>query len=103
MDQKTCKRGSEVAPIILAKFKRLENEAKASNDREKLAHAMEEKARERERIARRREEKSRVREMIAQLRARMYRVTLVVSWILFAFFVFSSRIEDVGLKSLSLA
>ncbi|XP_050245424.1 uncharacterized protein LOC126693479 [Quercus robur] len=103
LDQKTCKRGSEVAPIVLAKFKRLENEAKASNEREKLAREMEEKARERERIARRREEKSRVREMIARVRARMYRVTLVVSWVLFAFFVFSSRIEDVGLKSLSLA
>ncbi|KAM3738777.1 hypothetical protein ACB098_09G155900 [Castanea mollissima] len=103
LDQKTCKRGSEVAAIVLAKFKRLENEAKASNEREKLAREMEEKARERERIARRREEKSRVREMIAQVRARMYRITLVVSWILFAFFVFSNRIEDVGLKSLSLA
>nr|XP_023921951.1 uncharacterized protein LOC112033398 isoform X3 [Quercus suber] len=103
LDQKTCKRGSEVAPIVLAKFKRLENEAKASNEREKLAREMEEKARQREMIARRREEKSRVREMIARVRARMYRVTLVVSWVLFAFFVFSSRIEYVGLKSLSLA
>ncbi|XP_030925864.1 uncharacterized protein LOC115952763 [Quercus lobata] len=103
LDKKTCKCGSEVAPIVLAKFKRLENEAKASNEREKLAREMEEKARERESIARRREEKSRVREMIARVRARMYRVTLVVSWVLFAFFVFSSRIEDVGLKSLSLA
>nr|POF25002.1 hypothetical protein CFP56_45642 [Quercus suber] len=59
LDQKTCKRGSEVAPIVLAKFKRLENEAKASNEREKLAREMEEKARQREMIARRREEKSR--------------------------------------------
>ena len=37
MDGKTCKRGSEVAPIVLARFKMYKNQARVVEEMEKEA------------------------------------------------------------------
>ena len=51
LDSNTCKRGTEIAPIVIAKFKRLENEAMLATEDEKEPRALLEEARERERVA----------------------------------------------------
>ena len=64
LDNNTCKSGAETAPIVIAKFRRLENEAMLAIEGEKEArasleeahalleeaHASLEEARERERV-----------------------------------------------------
>ena len=60
MDNNTCKRGVETAPIVIAKFRRLENEAMLATKGEKEARASLDEARERERVAKRKEEKCKV-------------------------------------------
>ena len=60
MDNNTCKRGVETTPIVIAKFRRLENEAMLATKGEKEARASLDEARERERVAKRKEEKCKV-------------------------------------------
>ena len=60
LDSNTCKRGAKTAPIVIAKFRRLENEAMLAIEGEKEAHASLDEARERERVAKRKEEKCKV-------------------------------------------
>ena len=66
MDGKTCKRGSEVAPIVLARFSVYKNQARVAEEKEKKASDRETAAIERENKAKRREEKARVRERITK-------------------------------------
>ncbi|KAL0009535.1 hypothetical protein SO802_011037 [Lithocarpus litseifolius] len=51
LESKTYKHGAETAPIMIAKFKRLENEAMLAIEGEKEARASLEEAREREKVA----------------------------------------------------
>ena len=103
MDSKTCKRGSEVAPIVLARFSVYKNQARVAEEKENEAIDRETAAIERENKAKRREEKTRVRERIAREKLQKYKFALVVSWGFFAiFYVFSSRMGEFGTKSLSL-
>ncbi|KAK7824973.1 hypothetical protein CFP56_033922, partial [Quercus suber] len=67
LDGKTCKRGSEFEPIVLARFKEKENEA---SDREIAAIESENKAK-------RREEKARLRERIAKEKLQKYKFALL--------------------------
>ena len=101
MDGKICKRGFEVAPIVLARISMYKNQAKVAQEKEKetsdrekvvteremLAHAMEEESRGREKVAKRREEKARVRERITKEKLQKYKFALVVSWGFFAIFL----------------
>ena len=101
MDGKTCKCGSKVAPIFLARINMYKNQArvaqqkeKKASDREKVAierkiltHAMEEESRGREKVVKRREEKARVRERIAKEKLQKYKFALVVSWGFLLFFM----------------
>ena len=66
MDGKTCKRGSKVVPIVLARFSMFKNQARVAEEKEKKASDRETAAIERENKAKRREEKARVRERIAK-------------------------------------
>ena len=68
LDGKTCKRGSKVAPIVLARFSMYKNQARVAEEKEKEKKASdrETSAIERENKAKRREEKVRVRERIAK-------------------------------------
>ena len=66
MDGKTCKRGSEIAPIVLARFSMYKNQARVAEEKEKKASDRETAAIERENKAKRREEKARVRERIVK-------------------------------------
>ena len=103
MDGKTCKRGSEVAPIVLERFSMYKNQARVAEEKEKEAIDREIAAIKRENKAKQREEKSRVRERIAKEKLQKYKFALVVSWGFFAiFYVFSSRMGEFGTKPLSL-
>ena len=62
MDGKTYKRGSEVAPIVLARFSMYKNQARVALEKENEANDREKATIEREKVAKWREEKSRVRE-----------------------------------------
>ena len=80
MDGKTCKRGSKVAPIVLARISMCKNQARVAQEKEKeasdrkkivtekeiLACAMEEESKRMEKVAKRGEEKTRVKERIAK-------------------------------------
>ncbi|KAK9998039.1 hypothetical protein SO802_017642 [Lithocarpus litseifolius] len=91
LDGKTCKRGSEVAPIVLARISIYKNEArvaqekeneasdreKVATEREILARAMEEESRGRKKVVKQREEEARVRERIAKEKLQNYKFALV--------------------------
>ena len=103
MDDKTCKRGSEVAPIVLARFIMYKNQVRVVEENEKEAIDRETIAIERENKAKRREEKARVRERIAKEKLQKYKFALVVSWEFFAiFYMFSGKMREFGTKSLCL-
>ena len=95
MDGKTCKRGSEVAPIVLARFSMYKNQARVEEEKEKKASDRETTAIERENKAKRREEKARLRERIAKEKLQKYKFAFLVSWGFFAiFYVFSGRMGE---------
>ena len=87
MDGKTCKRGSEVAPIVLARFRMYKNQARVVEEMEKEAIDRETIAKESENKAKRREEKAWVRERIAKEKLQKYKFALVVSWGFLLFFM----------------
>ena len=103
MDGKTCKRGSEVAHIVLARFNMYKNQARVVEEKENKAIDRETAAIGRENRAKRREEKVRARERIAKEKLQKYKFALVVSWEFFAiFYVFSGRMGEFGTKPLCL-
>ena len=79
MDGKTCKRGSEVAPIVLARFSVYKNQARVSEEKENEAIDRETTAIVKEKVTKRMEEKARVRERIAKEKVQKYKFALVVS------------------------
>nr|POE92166.1 hypothetical protein CFP56_47165 [Quercus suber] len=79
LDSNTCKRGAETALIVIAKFKRLENEAMLATKGENEARASLEEARERERVAKRKAEKCKVAQRIAEEKMNTYKQVLVLS------------------------
>ena len=81
LDGKTCKRESEIAPIVLARFSMYKNQARVVEEKENEASDRETTAIEREKVAKRREEKARVRERIAKEMLQKYKFALVVSWV----------------------
>ena len=102
MDGKTCKRGSEVAPIVPARFSMYKNQARVAEEKENEASDRETSVIEREKIVKRREEKARVKERIAKEKLQKYKFALVVLWGFFAiFYVFSGRMKEFGTKPLS--
>ena len=79
MDGKTCKRGSEVTPIVLARFSVYKNQARVAEEKENEAIDKKTAAIERENKAKWKEEKARVRERIAKEKLQKYKFALVVS------------------------
>ena len=110
LDSNTCKRGTEIAPIVIGKFRRLENEALLAIEGEKEAcasleeaHASLEETQERERVAKRKVEKYKVAQRITEEKMNKYKQVLVLSWVLFiVFYLFSTRFGDVGRSQLCL-
>ena len=109
MDGKTCKRGSEVAPIVLARFSMYKNQVRVAEEKEKEKEKEKEAcdrktvAIERENKAKRREEKARVRERIAKEKLQKYKFALVVSLEFFAIFLcFFGRMGEFRTKPLCL-
>ena len=66
MDGKTCKRGSEVAPIVLTRFSVYKNQARVAEEKDNEAIDRETAAIMKENNAKRMEEKARVRERIVK-------------------------------------
>ena len=89
MDGKTCKRGFEVAPIVLARINMYKNQARVAQEKEKEKEASnrEKASIEMEKVAKRREEKARSRERMAKEKLQNYKFALVVSWGFFAIFL----------------
>ena len=79
LDGKTCKRGSEVAPIVLARFGMYKNQARVAKEKEKEAIDKETTTIERENKAKRKEEKARVRKRTAKEKLQNYKFALIVS------------------------
>ena len=103
MDGKTCKRESEVAPIVLARFSMYKNQARVAEEKEKEASDRETAAIEREKVAKRRGKKARVRERIAKEKLQKYKFALFVSRGFFdIFYVFSGRMGEFETKPLCL-
>ena len=95
LDNNTCKSGAETAPIVIAKFRRLENEAMLAIEGEKEARASLEEAcasleeaREREKVTKRKAEKCKVAQRIAEEKMNTYKQVLILSWVLFIVFYF---------------
>ena len=79
MDSNTCKRGAKTAPIVITKFRRLENAAMLGTEGEKEARASLEEARERERVAKQNAEKCKVTQRIAEEKMNTFKQVLVLS------------------------
>ena len=83
MDGKTCKRGSEVAPIVLARFSMYKNQVRVAEEREKEKEKEKEASDrgkasiEKEKVAKQREEKARVRERIVKEKLQKYKFALL--------------------------
>ena len=88
MDDKTCKRGSEVTPIVLARFSMYKNQARVAQKNENEASDREKIAIEREKVVKRREEKAKVRERIAKEKLQNYKFALIVSLEFFTIFLY---------------
>ncbi|KAL0012916.1 hypothetical protein SO802_008024 [Lithocarpus litseifolius] len=78
------RRGAETAPIVIAKFTRLEAEAVIVKNNETEARAMLIEALQRERAAKRIAEKARIAQRMADDGAHKYKNALVISWLTFA-------------------
>ncbi|KAK7844374.1 uncharacterized protein LOC111985046 isoform X1 [Quercus suber] len=103
LDGIPCRRGAETAPIVIAKFSRLEAEAAMAKNNEMEARAMIADLLHRERVAKRSVEKARVSLRMANARARKYQIALLMSWlVVVVFFIISLGNREVGLRQMCL-
>ena len=79
MDDKTCKRGSEVVPTVLARFSMYKNQSRVAQENENEASDREKTAIKREKVVKRKEEKARVRKRTAKEKLQNYKFALIVS------------------------
>ena len=90
LDGIPCRRGAETAPIVIAKFTRLEAEAAMAKNNEMEARAMIASLLHRERVAKCSAEKARVSLRMANAQACKYQIALLMSWLAFVvLFIFS--------------
>ena len=101
IDNPTCPRGNEIAPLALKKMSRLQSALQLANERERTAletteetrqmaeKALEEeaKAKERERKARAVCAKAKKKAMFAEEKQRMWKFAYILSWIFFCYVV----------------
>ena len=103
LDGIPCRRGAETAPIVIAKFTRLEAEAAMAKNNEMEARAMIADLLHRERVAKRSAKKAKVSLRMANARARKYQVALLMSWLaIVVFIIFSLGNREVGLRQMCL-
>ena len=75
----SCTRGATIAPIAIAKFKRLEHAMEVANEESKQAHAMTATTLEREQVAKRKGERAKAARMISEKKVKKLTIALVVS------------------------
>nr|XP_023921417.1 uncharacterized protein LOC112032883 [Quercus suber] len=103
LDGIPCRRGAATAPIVIAKFTRLEAEAAMAKNNEMEARAMIANLIHMERVAKRSAEKARASLRMANARARKYQIALLMSWFLVAvLFIFSLGNREIGLRQMCL-
>nr|XP_023929685.1 uncharacterized protein LOC112040993 [Quercus suber] len=78
LDGIPCRRGAETAPIVIAKFTRLQAEAAMAKNNEMEARAMIANLIHMERVAKRSAEKARASLRMANARARKYQIALLM-------------------------
>nr|POE93827.1 pro-hevein [Quercus suber] len=99
LDTNTCTRGTTITPIIITKFRRLKHEVEVANEEFKQTHAMGEAALGREQAAKRRAERAKVACRIVEEKAKKFKITLVVSWVMFVvLLVLSARFGEVRIR-----
>ncbi|KAK9987207.1 hypothetical protein SO802_032158 [Lithocarpus litseifolius] len=92
-------KGAKTAPIVIAKFTRLEAKVAIAKNNETEARAMVAIALHKKKVAKRSAEKVRVAQHVANARAYNYKNALVISWLAFVvLFIFSLVSREVGLR-----
>ncbi|KAL0007843.1 hypothetical protein SO802_009345 [Lithocarpus litseifolius] len=103
LDGIPCRRGAKTAPIVIAKFTRLEAEATMARNNKMEARAMIVDLLHRERVAKCSAEKARVSFSMGNARERKYQIALLMSWLAFVvLFIFSLGNREVGLRLMCL-
>ncbi|XP_050241873.1 uncharacterized protein LOC126732932 [Quercus robur] len=98
-----CTRGAAVAPIVIAKFNRLEHAVEVANEESKQAHALTAAALERERVAKRKFERAKVARMISEDKAKKLTIALVVLGVMFlVLLILSTRFGEVKIRQMCL-
>uniref|UniRef100_A0A7N2RB28 Uncharacterized protein n=1 Tax=Quercus lobata TaxID=97700 RepID=A0A7N2RB28_QUELO len=92
-----------VAPIVIAKFNRLEHAVEVANEESKQAHALTAAALERERVAKRKFERAKVARMISEDKAKKLTIALVVLGVMFlVLLILSTRFGEVKIRQMCL-
>nr|POF27103.1 hypothetical protein CFP56_28937 [Quercus suber] len=98
-----CPRGVAVAPIVIAKFNRLEHVVGVANEELKQAHALTAAALKRERVAKRKFERAKAACMISKEKATKLTISLVVLGAMFlVLLILSTRSGEVKIKHMCL-
>ena len=98
-----CTRGAAIAPIVIAKFNRLEHAVEVANEESKQAHALTAAALERERVAKRKFERAKVARMISEDKAKKLTIALVVLGVMFlVLLILSTRFGEVKIRQMCL-
>ena len=88
--------GAVTAPIVLAKFRRLENEVELANEELKQARAIGE-------AIKRKAERAMVARRIFEEKAKKFKIALVISWVMFGvLLILSTRFGDVRSRQMYL-
>ncbi|XP_030936995.1 uncharacterized protein LOC115962235 isoform X2 [Quercus lobata] len=96
LDTKTCMCGAVTTPIVLAKFRRLENEVELANEELKQARAMGE-------AAKRKAKRAKVTCRIFEEKVEKFKIALVISWVMFGvLLILSTRFKDVRSRQMYL-
>ena len=91
-----CTRGAVTSPIVISKFKRLEHAIEVANEELKQTHVLTDAALEMERVVKRKAERVKVAHMISEEKAKKFKITLVVSWVMFdVLLILSTRFGEV--------
>ena len=98
-----CTRGAATAPIVIAKFNRLEHAVEVANEESKQAHALTTATLEKERVAKRKFERAKAARMISEEKAKKLTIALIVLGVMFlVLFILSTRIGEVKIRQMCL-
>ncbi|KAL0000432.1 hypothetical protein SO802_014213 [Lithocarpus litseifolius] len=98
-----CTCGAAIAPIVIAKFNRLEHAVEVANEELKQAHALAAAALERERVTKRKYERAKAARMISEEKAKKLTIALLVLRVMFlVLLILSTRLGEVKIRQMCL-